>query len=67
MKSNKIDKFDFVQMVLQAKISSNVTEEDYESLIAIYEKAIQKEIRNNCYSPTMNLTTEQRKKIKAAM
>lgn len=59
----KVDKFDFIQGILEAKISRTIADEDFEQLVAVYEKAIEKEINSNKYSPTMKITANEKKML----
>ena len=59
-KSITIDKFDLAQTLLRAKSSSRVTDEDFNTLIKVYEDAIVKDVSSNKYSPTVKITKEQK-------
>ena len=59
-KSITIYKFDLAQTLLRAKSSSRVTDEDFNTLIKVYEDAIVKDVSSNKYSPTVKITKEQK-------
>lgn len=55
-----VDRFDFIQKVINAKHNDMITKNNYDLLIKIYEDTIEDDFRNNRYSSNIKLTSYQK-------
>lgn len=55
-----IDKFDFVYKILQAQTNNAIDENDFETLLTVYEENTKKDVDRKKFSPSVKLTTSQK-------
>lgn len=55
-----VDRFDFIQKVINAKHNELITKDNYKLLIKTYEDTIAKDFQNNRYSSSIELPLYQK-------